>query len=102
MRTWQWIAACGITAVVAAALTSTAIAQEVPALVDKQLPDLLATYKAVHAAPELSHHEVQTAAMLAEEMRKRPVCCFSRAAAHGKRRMWKAVDEPLNVAAAPS
>jgi len=70
MRTWQWIAACGITAVVAAALTSTAIAQEVPALVDKQLPDLLATYKAVHAAPELSHHEVQTAAMLAEEMRK--------------------------------
>jgi hippurate hydrolase len=53
-----------------AGLTSAAIAQEVPALVDKQLPSLLTTYKGIHAAPELSHHEAQTAALLAEEMRK--------------------------------
>jgi len=66
MRSWQWIAVC----VTAAGLTSSAIAQEVPALVNKQLPDLLATYKKLHAAPELSHHEAQTSALLAEEMRK--------------------------------
>jgi amidohydrolase len=66
MRTWQWMAVCGLTA----GLTVSAIAQEVPALVDKQLPSLLATYKQLHAAPELSHHEAQTSALLADEMRK--------------------------------
>jgi amidohydrolase len=66
MRRWQWIAVCGM----AAGLTSGAIAQEVPALVDKQLPGLLTTYKGIHAAPELSHHEVQTSAMFADELRK--------------------------------
>jgi amidohydrolase len=66
MRTRQWMAVCGLTA----GLTASAIAQEVPALVDKQLPSLLATYKQLHAAPELSHHEAQTSALLAEEMRK--------------------------------
>jgi amidohydrolase len=70
MRNWQWIAACGLTAAAVAGLTSAAIAQEVPVLVDKQLPSLLATYKGIHAAPELSHHEEQTSALLAEELRK--------------------------------
>jgi amidohydrolase len=70
MRNWQWIAACGMTAATVAGLTSTAIAQEVPALVDKQLPSLLATYKGIHTAPELSHHEEQTSALFAEELRK--------------------------------
>ncbi|MEO6805239.1 MAG: amidohydrolase [Edaphobacter sp.] len=66
MRTWQWTVMCGVMA----GLTAGAIAQEVPALVDKQLPSLLATYKQLHLAPELSHHEAQTSALLAEEMRK--------------------------------
>src|SRR5580704_2033932 len=70
MRTWQWMAVCGAAAVIAARLTSKAMAQEVPTLVDKQLPSLLTTYKGVHAAPELSHHEAQTAALLADELRK--------------------------------
>ena len=70
MRIWQWMTACGIGATAAAGLTTSAIAQEVPALVDKQLPSLVATYKSVHAAPELSHHEAETSAMLAEELRK--------------------------------
>ena len=39
-------------------------------LVDKQLADLLTTYKRLHAAPELSHHEAQSSALLAAEMRK--------------------------------
>ena len=66
MRPWQWMAACGMTA----ALTTVLVAQEVPALVDKQLSGLLTTYKGIHAAPELSHHESQTSALLADELRK--------------------------------
>jgi hippurate hydrolase len=59
-----------MTAATVAGLTTRAIAQEVPALVDKQLHGLVTTYKGIHAAPELSHHEAQTSALLAEEMRK--------------------------------
>ena len=70
MRPGQWMAVCGIAAAVTAGITTRAIAQEVPALVDKQLPGLVATYKSIHAAPELSHHEEQTSALLAEELRK--------------------------------
>src|SRR6202041_736744 len=70
MRRWQWIVACGITVAVAAGLTTKLVAQEVPALVDKQLPSLLTTYKSIHTAPELSHHEAQTSALLADELRK--------------------------------
>jgi amidohydrolase len=70
MRGWQWMAVCGMAVAVTAGLTSSAMAQEVPALVDKQLPGLLTTYKGLHTAPELSHHEAQTSALLAEEMRK--------------------------------
>ena len=47
-----------------------AAAQDTPGLVDQQLPGLLATYKAIHAAPELSHHEDRTSALLAAELRK--------------------------------
>src|SRR5277367_2280003 len=70
MQTRQALGACVVTAMLVAGLTASAIAQEVPALVDKQLPNLLATYKTLHTAPELSHHEAQTSALLAEEMRK--------------------------------
>jgi amidohydrolase len=70
MRTWQGMAVCGMTVALTAVLTIRTTAQEVPALVDKQLPGLLTTYKGLHTSPELSHHEIQTAAMLAEEMRK--------------------------------
>jgi amidohydrolase len=70
MQAWQRIAACGITAAAVAAITGNAGAQEVPALVEQQLPALLTTYKGIHAAPELSHHEAQTSALFAEELRK--------------------------------
>ncbi len=36
----------------------------------QQLPNLLTTYKQLHAHPELSHHEAQTSALLAEALRK--------------------------------
>ncbi len=70
MRPWQWMAVCGMTAAATAGFTTKVMAQEVPALVDKQLPGLLTTYKGLHAAPELSHHEAQTSALLADELRK--------------------------------
>ena len=70
MRPGQLMAVWAMSAAVTMGLTSRAIAQEVPVLVDKQLPSLLTTYKSLHAAPELSHHEAQTSALLAAEMRK--------------------------------
>src|ERR1700722_8370146 len=65
MVTYGMSAAVGMTLA-----TMTAGGQEVPALVDKQLPGLVTTYKGIHAAPELSHHEAKTSALLAEELRK--------------------------------
>jgi hippurate hydrolase len=44
-------------------------AQDNSSLVEQQLPNLLATYKSLHAAPELSHHEEKTSALLAAELR---------------------------------
>jgi amidohydrolase len=69
MQTWQRVAAYGIIAA-AIGMAIPSHAQEVSALVQKQLPDLLTTYKSIHAAPELSHHEGQTSALLASELRK--------------------------------
>ncbi|MBB5339038.1 amidohydrolase [Tunturiibacter gelidoferens] len=69
MQRWRRIAAYGITAA-AVGTAATSNAQEVPAMVEKQLPDLLMTYKSIHAAPELSHHEAATSALLASELRK--------------------------------
>ena len=45
-------------------------APELAALVDAQLPSLVATYKNLHQHPELSHYEVRTSAFLAAELRK--------------------------------
>ncbi len=38
-------------------------------LVDREMPSLLSTYKSLHAAPELSHHEQKTSAFVAGELR---------------------------------
>jgi amidohydrolase len=70
MKIWHRMAACGMSAVITASMALTAGAQEVPALVEQQLPGLLLTYKGIHAAPELSHHEERTSALLAGELRK--------------------------------
>jgi len=39
------------------------------ALVEREMPSLLSTYKSLHAAPELSHHEQKTSAFIAGELR---------------------------------
>ena len=46
------------------------LAQDLPSLVNNQLPGLIDTYKGIHAHPELSHHEERTSALLAAELRK--------------------------------
>ncbi|HEY6767723.1 MAG TPA: amidohydrolase, partial [Candidatus Sulfotelmatobacter sp.] len=70
MNRWQRMAACGMSVAMTALMATTASAQEVSALVEQQLPGLLVTYKGIHAAPELSHHEERTSALLAGELRK--------------------------------
>ena len=47
-----------------------ASASDVPALVDKELPSLIAIYRDLHAHPELSLYEEHTSAFLAGELRK--------------------------------
>ncbi|MEP6574694.1 MAG: amidohydrolase [Gemmatimonadota bacterium] len=52
--------------------TTPAIRAQQPSLdaqIDRQLPTLVTTYKALHAAPELSHQEARTSALLAAELR---------------------------------
>jgi len=45
-------------------------AQDVSSQVNQQLAGLVTTYKGLHTHPELSHHEEQTSALLAGELRK--------------------------------
>lgn len=52
--------------------TVSAVAQQtsLDALIERDLTSLLATYKALHMAPELSHREEKTSAFVAGELRK--------------------------------
>ena len=43
--------------------------QSLDALIDRDIASLVATYKALHAAPELSHHEEKTATFFATQLR---------------------------------
>lgn len=52
------------------AFAARAGAQDVKAFVDRETPNLVATYKQLHAAPELSHHEEKTSALVAAELRR--------------------------------
>src|ERR1051326_6745957 len=39
------------------------------AMIDREIGQLVTTYKMLHAAPELSHYEAKTSAFLAEQLR---------------------------------
>jgi amidohydrolase len=43
--------------------------QSLDAMVDREIGQLVATYKMLHAAPELSHYEAKTSAFLATQLR---------------------------------
>lgn len=45
-------------------------AQDLPNIVNGELPGLVTTYKSIHSHPELSHHEERTAAILADALRR--------------------------------
>jgi hippurate hydrolase len=52
------------------AMASQAKAQQsLDAIVDREITQLVATYKMLHAAPELSHHEEKTSAFFAAQLR---------------------------------
>jgi amidohydrolase len=50
--------------------SGTAMAQDLPTYVNGQLPGLVDIYKGLHTHPELSHHEEQSSALVATELRK--------------------------------
>jgi amidohydrolase len=61
-----------VLAVLSATVLVPGIARSQPALserVEKELPSALDTYKALHVAPELSHYEEKTAALVAKELK---------------------------------
>ncbi|MDQ5844567.1 MAG: amidohydrolase [Acidobacteriota bacterium] len=43
--------------------------QSLDAMIERDLPTLVSTYKTLHAAPELSHYEQQTASLFATQLR---------------------------------
>ena len=43
--------------------------QSLDVLVNRELPQLVSTYKTLHAAPELSHYEAKTSAFVAQQLR---------------------------------
>ena len=43
---------------------------DLDARIARELPSLLNTYKSIHAAPELSHHEAKTSALVAARLRE--------------------------------
>ena len=56
--------------IVLATTTANVTAQQsLDALIDRDLAALVTTYKALHAAPELSHHEEKTASFFATQLR---------------------------------
>lgn len=51
-------------------ITASAAAQQsLDALIDREIGQLVSTYKMLHAAPELSHYEVKTAQFVATQLR---------------------------------
>jgi amidohydrolase len=61
-----------VLALLSATVLVPGIARSQPALserVEKELPSALDTYKALHVAPELSHYEEKTAALVAKELK---------------------------------
>src|SRR5260221_3957907 len=51
-------------------LATPAFAQQLDSMIDQELPSLLATYKQLHLAPELSQHEEKSAALVAGRLRE--------------------------------
>ena len=55
--------------IIALFVATSAFAQSIDSMIDREMPALLETYKAFHVAPELSKHEEKTSATVAERLR---------------------------------
>ena len=55
--------------ILATATTNITAQQSLDALIDRDIASLVTTYKALHAAPELSHYEEKTATFFATQLR---------------------------------
>ena len=51
-------------------IATASLAQSIDVLIDRELPSLLATYKSLHQAPELSMQEEKTSATMAAKLRE--------------------------------
>src|SRR5437763_3111822 len=60
---------CALTVALCLTVNAARAQATLDAAVDRELPSLVAAYKALHAAPELSHHEEKTSAFVAKELR---------------------------------
>ena len=60
---------CTVVFLSALLLTTVNAQQSLDALIDRDIASLVATYKSLHAAPELSHHEEKTATFFATQLR---------------------------------
>jgi amidohydrolase len=58
-----------VTCLLAAFSVPATAQQSLDAMVDREIGQLVATYKMLHAAPELSHYEAKTSAFLAAQLR---------------------------------
>src|SRR5712691_4814426 len=59
-----------LTAVTLSLIVTSANAQQsLDAMIDREIAQLVSTYKMLHAAPELSHYEDKTSAFLATQLR---------------------------------
>lgn len=62
--------------------------QSIDALLDQNIAGLVSTYKSLHAAPELSHYEEKTSALVAKELRALGYTVTERLGKYG-RPEWK-------------
>lgn len=64
-------------------VVSSAVAADVASITKQELPSLVELYKELHANPELSLHEVETAARIAKELRAAGVEVTEKVGGHG-------------------
>lgn len=76
-------------------LLSPAFAADVASLTKSELPSLVALYKELHANPELSLHEVETAARVAKELRETGLEVTEKVGGHGIVGVMKNGDGPV-------
>src|SRR5262245_53415597 len=74
---------------------TTTFAADLDSIIAKELPSLVTLYKELHKSPELSMHEQETAARLAQEMRAAGLEVTEKVGGHGLVGVMKNGDGPV-------